>query len=88
MARERLRVPTNVLTPFARIAQRLYLLWGAHCLKTEVVTDFDRAVEVAVESARCKELGRTGDHIIFMAGVPFNISGSTNIIRVAEIGRQ
>ena len=88
VARERPRVPTIVLTPFARIAQRLCLLWGAHCLKTEVVTDFDRAVEVAVESARCEEFGRTGDHIIIMAGVPFNISGSTNIIRVAEIGTE
>ena len=87
VARERPRVPTIVLTPFAHIAQRLCLLWGAHCVKTEIVNDFDRAVEVAVETARREEFGQLDDQIIIMAGVPFNISGSTNIIRVAKIAK-
>ena len=85
VARERPRVRTIVLTPFSHIAQRHCLLWGAHCVETEVVTDFDRAVEVAVKTARQEEFGEPEDQIIIMAGVPFNISGSTNIIRIAKV---
>ena len=87
VARERPRVPTIVLTPFSPIAQRLCLLWGAHCVVTEVVVEFARAVGVATEAARTEEFAESGDHIIITAGVPFNISGSTNIIRIAEIGK-
>ena len=86
MARERSRVPTIALTPFSKIARRLSLVWGAHCVVTELVDNFDEAVARASAIARDQEFGSGNDQIIIMAGVPFNVPGSTNIIQIAQIG--
>ncbi len=85
VARERPGVPILVLTPFARIARRLSLLWGSHCVPTEEVGTFDTAVECAINVALAEGLAETGDNIVITAGVPFNVSGSTNIVQVATI---
>ena len=86
VARERPRVPTIVLTPFASIARRTSLLWGAHCVVSELIDNFDDAVACATAAARSEGFGDGDDQIIVMAGVPFQVSGSTNIIRVARVG--
>ena len=86
VARERTRVPQLVLTPFEHIAQRLCLLWGAHCVMTPRVHGFEEAVEIAAEVASVEKLGSDGDKVIILAGVPFNVAGSTNIIRVGVLG--
>ncbi|MCY4259934.1 MAG: pyruvate kinase [Rhodobacteraceae bacterium] len=88
VARERPGVPILVLTPFARIARRLSLLWGGHCVPTKSVGTFDTAVESAIETARAEGLAETGDNIVITAGVPFNVSGSTNIVQVATINTE
>ena len=86
VARERPQVPLIVLTPFDRVARRLCLLWGAHCVVTKTVSSFDEAVAQADAVARSETFGSDGDRVIILAGVPFNVAGSTNIIRVAELG--
>ena len=86
VARERPRAPIIVLTPFISIARRLCLLWGAHCVKTDIVDNFDDAVRSATSIAHAEEFGSGADQIIITAGVPFAVPGSTNIIRVAQIG--
>lgn len=85
VARERPRPTIVVMTPFESIARRLSLLWGAHCVITNLVQNFDAAVEDAVNAAKSEEFGRLGERVVVMAGVPFNVPGSTNIIRIAEI---
>ena len=86
VARERPQVPLIVLTPFDRVARRLCLLWGAHCVVTKIVSGFEEAVAHADSVVRSETFGSAGDRVIITAGVPFNVAGSTNIIRVAEIG--
>lgn len=88
MARERPCVPTIVLTPFDTIARRLSLLWGAHCVVSDLISNFDQAVACATEAARQEGFGFGDDQIIIIAGVPFRVSGSTNIIRIASIGEE
>ena len=84
-ARERARVPIIALTPFDGIARRFSLTWGAHCMKTGELSSFDRAVARAVRLAGSEGFGKKGDHVIITAGVPFNVSGTTNTLRVSEI---
>ncbi len=86
MARERSRVSTIALTPFDKIARRLCLTWGAHCVVTGLVDNFDDAVNRASSVAREENFGSGDDHIVIMAGVPFNISGTTNIVQVKRVG--
>ena len=82
-ARERPRVPVIALTPLVGTARRLALSWGTNCVITGVVDRFKMAVVSAVRAAREEGFAGPEDHIVVTAGVPFNVPGSTNILRVA-----
>ena len=83
VARERPRVPIIALTPLMETARRMCLTWGAHCVITEEQYRFKGAVISAVRAARQHGFATETDQIVLTAGVPFNVVGSTNILRVA-----
>ena len=83
VARERPRVPIIGLTPLQSTARRLCLTWGAHCAITEEQDRFKGAVISAVRVAREYGFAEEKDQIVVTAGVPFNVTGTTNILRVA-----
>ncbi|MBL3571114.1 pyruvate kinase [Rhodovulum sulfidophilum] len=82
-SRERPRVPILALTPFPATGRRLCLSWGINCYYNEKVERFKMAVVSAARAARAGGYGEGEDKIIVIAGLPFNIPGSTNILRVA-----
>jgi pyruvate kinase len=82
-ARERPRVPIIALTSVRATARRLALTWGAHCVMTEDVHRFKMAVVQAVRAARRDGFAEVTDQIVVIAGIPFNVPGTTNILRVA-----
>ncbi|TCP44447.1 pyruvate kinase [Rhodovulum marinum] len=82
-ARERPRVPILALTPYAATGRRLCLSWGINCFFNDKVERFKMAVVSAARAAREGGYGDGEDRIIVIAGLPFNIPGSTNILRVA-----
>jgi pyruvate kinase len=59
------------------------LTWGAHCVIVPEQERFKGAVISAVRAARSDGFAREDDHIVVTAGVPFNVVGTTNILRVA-----
>lgn len=83
VSRERPSVPIIALTPFAETARRLSLSWGMTCATTGTVERFKMAVVKAARIAREMGLAAAEDQIVVTAGVPFNVSGTTNILRVA-----
>jgi pyruvate kinase len=83
VARERPRVPIIALTPLMDTARRLCLTWGTHCVITEEQDRFKGAVISAVRAAREHGFATETDQIVLTAGVPFNVQGTTNILRVA-----
>ena len=83
VARERPRVPIIVLTPLQKTARRLSLSWGCTCVITGQMERFKMAVVGAARAARETGLAEPHDQIVVTAGVPFNVAGSTNILRVA-----
>ena len=83
VARERPQVPILALTPLVDVARRMCLTWGCHCYVTGEVTRFKGAVVSAARIAREGGHATEEDQIIVTAGVPFNVQGSTNILRVA-----
>lgn len=83
-ARERPRVPILALTQLEGTARRLCLTWGVNCfMTTDDVNRFKMAVVNAVRAARNGGFAEATDQIVVTAGVPFNVPGSTNILRVA-----
>ena len=82
-ARERPRVPIIALTTIPETARRLCLVWGTTCFLTEEIERFKSAVVNGARAARELGIARKQDHVIVTAGVPFNVPGTTNILRVA-----
>ncbi|MDK2775024.1 MAG: pyruvate kinase, partial [Tabrizicola sp.] len=83
VARERPHVPIIALTPLMSTARRMALTWGAHCVITPPQERFKGAVLAAIEAARSDGFATEEDQIVVTAGVPFNVKGTTNILRVA-----
>ena len=83
VARERPTVPIIVMTPLVDVARRMSLTWGTNCVVTEEFSRFKLAVIAAARAARSTGFATSADQIVVTAGVPFNVQGTTNIIRVA-----
>jgi len=83
VARERPGVSIIALTSLTGTARRLCLTWGARCVVTGPVNRFKDAVLSAARIARRLQIANERDFVIVTAGVPFNIPGTTNILRIA-----
>ena len=83
VARERPGVPIVGLSPSIFTLRRLCLVWGVYCVRTGPVDRFKSAVVSAARAVRESGLGAPDDQIVVTAGVPFNVPGTTNILRVA-----
>jgi pyruvate kinase len=83
VARERPRVPIIAMTSSRRAARRLSLSWGTLCVLTGELERFKQAVVNAARAARRSGIAEENEQIVVTAGVPFNIPGTTNILRVA-----
>ena len=66
-----------------RTARRLALSWGTNCVMTGPKNRFKEAVVSAVRAALAEGYASADDQLVIMAGVPFNVRGTTNILRVA-----
>ncbi|MCP5076293.1 MAG: pyruvate kinase [Rhodobacteraceae bacterium] len=84
-SRERPHVPILALTPLKGTARRLTLVWGLHCVETNEVTRFKMAVVSAARAVRNDGFATDSDKIVVTAGIPFNVPGSTNILRVSPV---
>jgi pyruvate kinase len=83
VSRERPRVPIIALTPLMSSARRMALTWGLHCVICEPQVRLKGAVLAAVKVARDEGFAGMEDTIVLTAGVPFNVKGTTNVLRVA-----
>lgn len=82
-ARERPNTPIIAMTSVKETARRMSLSWGTNCVITHELERFKEAVVSAARAARRDGYADANDQIVVTAGVPFNVPGSTNILRVA-----
>lgn len=87
-ARERPRVPIIAMTNVRETARRLTLNWGTDCVMTPELTRFKMAVQNATRAALKQGYATEDDLVIVTAGVPFNVPGTTNILRVAPCNQK
>ena len=84
-ARERPNSPILVLTNKNETAQRLSLLWGAHCVQTSDVHNTREMVEKACNIAVAEGIAHSGSTLVITAGVPFGTPGTTNLLRIVTL---
>lgn len=85
-ARERPTVPVLCLTNNLVVARRMQLSYGVYSVVTEDVQNFEDMVSKAARIAAQNALAIKGQKLVITAGVPFGTPGSTNILRIAEVG--
>ena len=83
IAREKPCVPIVAMTSEIETARRLSLTWGTNTVMSGAKQRFKEAVVSAVRGALSEGYASENDQIVITAGVPFNIPGTTNILRVA-----
>ena len=85
VASHRPSVPILVLTDIPRTYRQLALVWGVipelvpHC-KT-----YDEMVRLGLDAIRRRELARPGDRVVVTAGVPFDVPGTTNLLKIETV---
>ncbi len=85
-ARQRPNVPILCLTPDLRVARRLCLSYCVHAVHNESgLDDFSGPARHAAKIAQKIGFLKKGDRFIMTAGMPFGVSGSTNILRIAKV---
>ncbi len=88
VARERPNVPIITLTPIPATARRLALAWGQHCVLTPNANDLEHMIETACQFASSEGFAEEGQRIIITVGVPLGSPGSTNMLRIAQVGKK
>ncbi len=85
VTRERPSVPVLVLTPSVAVARRVALLWGTHPVATRDIGSFEEMIAKGKRMALRHGFGDAGSKLVVMAGVPFGISGATNLLHVVTL---
>ena len=85
LARNRPPVPIYAFTSSEITARQLSIVWGVHALLTSPMDSTDQMLQemerILVHTGRVK----AGDHIVFVAGQPVGLRGSTNMLKLHRI---
>lgn len=84
IARFRPRIPILAVSPSAHTQRRLALVWGVDTLLVPDFADTDTMLEETAEALRNNGF-EAGQQVVITAGVPFRMSGHTNLIKVHTI---
>ncbi len=84
-ARERPAAPILSLTPDLATARRLALVWGTHAVHVHEFGRLSEIVDNACAIVTREGFARPGDTIAVTGGMPFGISGRTNLLRIAQV---
>ncbi|MCW2274720.1 pyruvate kinase [Rhodoblastus acidophilus] len=86
IARKRPVLPILAITPNISISRRLRLLWGVQGFHSKALPGYDAMIAHATETARREQFAEPGNVIVVVFGIPFGKAGTTNNLRVVEVG--
>jgi pyruvate kinase len=78
-------VPILACTPEAETFRQLALVWGVTPALTEHSTDYDAMLTRARREILERGLARPGERLVVTAGVPFDMPGTTNLLKVEAV---
>lgn len=84
IAKHRPQLPIVAVTYSERVRNQLAMVWGVNSLLTEFEQheDAERMIRHSIEVALQAGLLGKGDKAVITAGMPFGVSGTTNLINV------
>jgi pyruvate kinase len=78
-------VPILACTPEAETFRQLALVWGVTPALTEHSTDYDAMLTRARREILERGLARPGERLVVTAGFPFDMPGTTNLLKVEAV---
>ena len=85
VAAQRPDVPILGLTPVERTYRQLSLIWGVIPALGPPVDTYVKMFEYARTEILQRALAKKGDRVLVTAGVPFDVPGSTNLVKVEVV---
>ncbi|MBX3093541.1 MAG: pyruvate kinase [Cryobacterium sp.] len=86
MSRLRSQIPMLAFTPELGTRRRMALVWGIRSFLVERVTHTDAMYKQVDDILLAEGLAELGDKVVVISGSPPGIPGSTNDVRVHQIG--
>jgi pyruvate kinase len=78
-------VPIFACTPEPETFRQLSLVWGVTPALTEHSTNYDTMLAVARQQILQRQLAQPGERLVVTAGVPFDMPGTTNLLKVEAV---
>jgi pyruvate kinase len=78
-------VPIVVLSDIPRTYTQLALVWGVVPILTAHADTYDQMMKLAREALVRRKLARPADRVIVTAGHPFDVPGTTNLMKVETV---
>jgi pyruvate kinase len=78
-------VPVFACTPEPETFRQLALVWGVTPALTQHSTDYDTMLAVARQQILDRQLAKPGERLVVTAGVPFDMPGTTNLLKVEAV---
>ena len=85
VASHRPSVPILALTDEPRVCRQLSLVWGVVPRLVPTARGYDHMVAMALREALDMSLVTKGDRVLVTAGVPFDVPGTTNLLKVETV---
>jgi pyruvate kinase len=85
VARHRPKVPLLGITPFAQTARRMQMMWGLDPIVVEAFHHTDEMIQTMMRAAFECEHVKVGDNVVLTAGIPLEVHGVTNMVKVHTI---
>jgi pyruvate kinase len=86
VSKYRPKAPIIAVTPNEQVKRRLQLVWGVIPVDGVPAKTTDEMFEIALKGALGSGLVQLGDTVVITAGVPVGRSGTTNLIKIHNIG--
>jgi pyruvate kinase len=78
-------VPVFACTPEPETFRQLSLVWGVTPALTEHSTNYDIMLAAARQQILERQLAQPGERLVVTAGVPFDMPGTTNLLKVEAV---
>ncbi len=78
-------VPILAATPEAETHRQLSMVWGVIPALTEHSSDYDSLLAAARREILLRGLAAPGERVVVTAGVPFDVAGTTNLLKIEAV---
>ncbi len=78
-------VPIVAATPEPETYRQLSLVWGVLPIQTQHADDYDNLLSQARQQVLERGFARAGERVVVTAGVPFDVPGTTNLLKIEAV---